>query len=397
MGELHAPLAEGQRDPIDDARMERIAAWLRAEGHRGPARQQWRRLVPAAAVAAGALVLVGLLVVRGGALGSRPTSAGPLRLAGGELPRAFEAPEGGGSLRLELSDGSRVELARGARLQTLGNDGEAVTLRLDRGRAAFDVTPGGPRSWVVEAGLARVEVVGTRFTVERGSEQVEVTVERGAVRVVGEHVPGGRRRLGPGEALVLVGPPPAPAATDVATAAEPSPDDPGRAAAGASQRLASAADWRPLARAGSFGEAFDLLGAEGLHLETRSARSVDDLFLLADVARRSGHPADAVEPLERIVEQHAVDRRAAVAAFTLGRLHLDVLDRPEQAARAFSRALELGAPPALAEDAHALVVEARARLGDREGAAAAAREYLARYPAGRLAREVRRLAGIEEP
>ena len=74
---------------------------------------------------------------------------------------------------------------------------------------------------------------------------------------------------------------------------------------------------------------------------------IADLFALADVARLSGHPAEAVAPLQRIVDGFAADRQAPLAAFALGRLQLDDLDQPRAAAASFSRALELGAPQSL--------------------------------------------------
>lgn len=147
--------------------------------------------------------------------------------------------------------------------------------------------------------------MGTRFTVERDEGQVEVSVERGVVRVTGALVPAGRRSLRGGESLVIAGPAPAPASPAVASAADAAPT------------------WRQLAQGGDDDGAFALLGADGIGREARGARSVDDLFLLADVARRSGHPAEAVAPLERAIAAHATDPRAAVAAITLGRLHLE--------------------------------------------------------------------------
>ena len=73
-------------------------------------------------------------------------------------------------------------------------------------------------------------------------------------------------------------------------------------------------------------------------------------MLLADVARLSGHPREAVAPLERMIAEHPGDPRAPVAAVMLGRLEMDRLVRPERARRAFERARELGLPAALAPD-----------------------------------------------
>ena len=132
-----------------------------------------------------------------------------------------------------------------------------------------------------------------------------------------------------------------------------------------------------------------MLGPSGIASSTQTA-SVDDLLALADVARLSGHPADAVTPLTRVMTEHADDPRAPLAAFTLGRLSLDALGRPAQAAAAFQRAIQLGLPQSLREDAYARMVEARARAGDEAGASAAALDYEQHFPDGKRLREVQR-------
>ena len=48
----------------------------------------------------------------------------------------------------------------------------------------------------------------------------------------------------------------------------------------------------------------------------------------------SGHPAEAVAPLQRIVDGFAADPQAPLAAFALGRLQLDDLNQPHAAAAA---------------------------------------------------------------
>ena len=116
--------------------------------------------------------------------------------------------------------------------------------------------------------------------------------------------------------------------------------------------------------------------------ETRQA-GVGDLLLLADVARLSGHPRDAVAPLERILDAYPRDAQAPLAAFALGRLELDALDAPARAARALDRALALGLPQSLREDARARLVEAHARSGNAAAARAAAAAYRREFPDGR--------------
>jgi transmembrane sensor len=121
----------------------------------------------------------------------------------------------------------------------------------------------------------------------------------------------------------------------------------------------------------------------------------EELLLAADVARLGGRPERAVAPLQRILNDHAFDSRAPLAAFTLGRTLLEQLGRPREAAQAFSTARRLDRAGALTQDALAREVESWSRAGEATLARERAGEYLARYPNGRRAGAVRRLGGIE--
>jgi hypothetical protein len=147
--------------------------------------------------------------------------------------------------------------------------------------------------------------------------------------------------------------------------------------------------WKDWAQRGQNAKAYAELGPGGIERAAQAA-AVGDLLVLADVARLSGHPREAVNPLERVVQKHAGDSRAPLAAFMLGRVQLDSLGAPAAGARAFERAIALGLPGGLAEDAYAGVVESRARAGERSGARAAYAEYLAKYPGGRRGKELQR-------
>src|SRR5262249_16676326 len=144
---------------------------------------------------------------------------------------------------------------------------------------------------------------------------------------------------------------------------------------------ASVPAWRPLAESGRYGEAFESLkrGGRGAVRD-----DVGDLLLAADAARLSGHPADAVSYLEQVARGHVGDPRASLASFTLGRVLLDELGRPGEAAAAFEGARKGG----LAEDALAREVEACSRSGDTARARALAGEYERLYPQGRRLRAV---------
>lgn len=149
------------------------------------------------------------------------------------------------------------------------------------------------------------------------------------------------------------------------------------------------AGWMTAAQAHDYEGAFVQLGSAGIAPASAAASSVDELLLLADVVRFSGHPELAVAPLSRIARDFSSDRRASTAAFTLGKLHLDA-GRANDASRAFERAISLGLPSALEESAYARRVEAYAKAGDTARAHAAREAYDAQFPTGAHRRDVER-------
>jgi transmembrane sensor len=287
-----------------------------------------------------------------------------------------------------LSDGSWVTLRPNSRIDVLENNEVALVTLLSSGSAGFKVNPGGPRRWTIECGLATVEVVGTRFSLLREPSRVRVDVQHGVVLVRGERVRDRVQRLVDGQWLEVTARPDTPpnAEQPRAEAAASEPLDSGRAAAPAPDAV-----WKDFAHGGDYAEAYGLLGPGGVRRVDDSA-SVKDLLTVADVARLSGHPEDAVPALQRLIAEHSADPNAPIAAFTLGRVELDTLGHPAQAAEAFSRAIALGVPSGLLEDAYARLVEARSRANDRAGARQTADEYRARFPDGARAKDVARWA-----
>jgi transmembrane sensor len=386
MSRLPLPIKRALRDPAPD--LARTWAAVVAGGTRRSRRR---------------------VLVLGGALGAAATVAAlawlpparqraPLALADGRPLATLEAAAGA-PLAVALSDGSHLSLAAGTRVEAEPAGG-AVALRLLRGTLVADVRPGGGRRWSVDAGLAVVEVVGTRFTVEREEGRLRVTVERGLVVVRGARVPGGMARLGPGSLLQVTAAP----ATQVAAASLPAAavTPAGAGAAAAPSRPASVPGvaptsrppapegWAALARGGAHADAYRALGRDGLAAAARGGPSTETLLALADVARLSGHPGDAVAPLEAVVRRHPREPRGALAAFTLGRVQLEQLRDYRAAADDFAQALGIGLPAGLEEDAWVRLVEARVRAGDGAAARAAARGYERRFPRGRHHREVQR-------
>ncbi|MFT3924279.1 MAG: hypothetical protein QM778_17215 [Myxococcales bacterium] len=107
------------------------------------------------------------------------------------------------------------------------------------------------------------------------------------------------------------------------------------------------------------------------------------LWRQSDAARRAGDPARAADGLRELLRREPAGPQAQLAAFTLGKLELDALDRPDLAAAHFRLVADVPNAP-LAEHALVRLVEAEQRRGMRDEALRAARAYLERYPRGRF-------------
>ena len=315
---------------------------------------------------------------------------------------------------LDFGEGAYVTVGPQARLDVLEQAAHSVTFALRHGLAQFDIRPGGARHWQIESAGVTVEVVGTQFSVERQPTSVRVEVQRGRVLVRGAQVPDQVQALEAGRVLIVETAreqrapsqqqaEPEASQADTAANADAVPNvvasAPGAARAGiansAATRNGAAPVWRQAAANQDWQRAWESLGPEGVAQQIQEIDNVTDLFTLADVARRSGHPAAAVSLLQQIVARHASDPRAAVAEFTLGRVWLESLGSPAEAARAFEQALTMNLPGTLAEDARARLVEALAKSGDAARARAAAEAYLSLYPSGSRRADVERWSPLK--
>ena len=286
-----------------------------------------------------------------------------------------------------FSDGSRLEVSDGAAISLLENSGTTVRFSLEKGRARFIVTPGGPRLWQVVAGDISVTVLGTIFIVEKDASHVGVSVERGAVSVRGAGVTDGGVRLAAGQSISI-----AFAETPVSShpLSTPLKQAGSETAAPPSEEKRPAIrkrEWKQKAESGNYTEAFAELGASGVAALARQTRDIDELFQLADVARFSGHTSDAVAPLSAIVERSSDKGKAGLAAYTLGRLYMGQLSMPEKAIPWLDKALALGIPTALEEAVMANRIRALLMLDDTRWSALA-KAYFERYPTGRYRRQI---------
>lgn len=88
----------------------------------------------------------------------------------------------GGIANLPLADGSRVTLNTDTSVRVAFTDRER-RIRLERGEAFFEVAKDRTRPFVVYVGEKRVIAVGTKFSVRRDDDDIQVVVTEGRVNV----------------------------------------------------------------------------------------------------------------------------------------------------------------------------------------------------------------------
>lgn len=289
-----------------------------------------------------------------------------------------------------------IEPLAQANVVTLERTATLERFRVEQHGAWFDVTPS-RKTVRVEAGDVVVEVLGTRFLVERVEARVHVVVERGVVRVSSRGVvrtlETGASGWFPEEPAVEAPKPVEPAPEVVPAPVEP-PEEPTKTVESPRRPtkrkpvMKEDTTWRVLAQSGDFDAAWRAMKTAPAPRDEPA-----ELLLAADVARLSRHPEEALAPLRRVLEAHAKDPRAPLAAFTLGRVLLDDLGRPKEAAVAFERARWLAPEAPLAEDALAREVEALSRAQSPE-AKARAETFVQRYPSSARLRAVRHFGGL---
>ena len=123
------------------------------------------------------------------------------RLADGARVATTTEPE-----QLLIGDSSLTLSARSA-LSVAGSDASGWRLELESGRVECEVAPrAGRPAFIVDAGEARVTVIGTRFSVAREPSGARVDVEHGSVRV---STAGVSVLLSAGQSWPVATPPPA--------------------------------------------------------------------------------------------------------------------------------------------------------------------------------------------
>jgi transmembrane sensor len=377
-------LARHLRPAADPEARERVWRGVAHKATPAPRRGPGRVVASATLVAAAAAAL----------LWWTGSSAAPERLvneAGAALRPAWVTSERPEATR--LSDGSRVVVAAESVLEVVANDAQVFSTVVRRGEARFEVRPGGRRRWLVEAGAATVEVVGTVFVVERHGASTRVAVERGRVVVRGPSLPDGVAVLGAGQDTWVH--PQAdqasadPDALDTSTdAVDPPTIAPDTIEPDAFDTIGSARDpvLDPSVLAPSEAAAQGADEAPTAVRRTPSTEhSLDQRLRAADEARRAGRYEEARVQLLEVIFEAPSDARAPVAGFTLARIELDHFGATERAARRFREVADHPRAGALAPEALARAVAAFEQASETEAADEAKREYLRRFPDGRHA------------
>lgn len=131
--------------------------------------------------------------LRPGSVGRWPLAAAAVLLAAslvfvvaGPVPWSLSAQtyrtDKGGRQTTPLKDGSKLDLDTATRVRAkIGAERREVWL--EAGQVYFDVAHDASRPFVVHAGPRTITVLGTKFSVRRDGERVEVAVVEGRVRV----------------------------------------------------------------------------------------------------------------------------------------------------------------------------------------------------------------------
>jgi TolA-binding protein len=322
------------------------------------------------------------------------------------------APKASGT-SLRFSEGSRIALDPAARVTVTRSTPTGAELVLAAGRAHVDVVPRPESAWRVHTGPFVVDVTGTRFDLDwdPNADHFSLALYEGKVTISGCTFGAGKKLVAGERAEASCksssqsvrplsaarGTPAANAApraeTPPAGAAAPTPDPAPRARAAEPVATAHESDWTALARSGRYADAYTLASAAGVANES-ARRAADDVLLLGETSRLTGHVDDARLAYEAVRRRFAKSAAAAQAAFNLGRLEV----RAGQEARAaswFETYLSEEPSGPLAAAALGRLLEARVKLGDTRRARDTARVYLERHPAGPHADSARKVLESE--
>ncbi|HEY2734101.1 MAG TPA: FecR family protein [Polyangiales bacterium] len=337
--------------------------------------------------------------------------------------RWVEAPAGG-EVAMRFSDGSHIEVAELTRARVVDMNPAGADVLLESGLIHVQVRHRAESAWHISAGPFGVRVTGTRFDVRWKPEDdaFELTLKQGQVELTGcvfgqgyrmqagytvrascrnerFEVSQGETAASPAAKLEAnvaeASPPPSAASSSPPVAAADAPlaksaaDGPlANSAADASLAESAhpvarrrATDWQALARASRFAEALSAAKASGFASECNRA-GVEELALLADLARYGHDTPDEARALRLLRTRFAGTKRASLAAFALGKLEFDDHGSYAEAAEWFRVYLRERPKGELSREANGRLLEATLRSGRSSAARDLALQYLRDYPNG---------------
>ncbi|HMA94742.1 MAG TPA: FecR domain-containing protein [Polyangiaceae bacterium] len=365
-----------------------------------------RKPTPTRYFLAAALALSGVGAVF---VGYRQFAQGPsMASAVNVVPGAWLETRRDQKVPMRFSEGSEVVVSEASRVRVASVDPRGASVVVERGSLKANIVHRSDTNWAFAAGPFNVRVTGTTLRVGWRPEQKELnlSVDEGSVVAEGPLLGNGRVvRKGESCRVQLAqarvecsGSSKSEAAQGLASAAK----DPEPAAQASAQedvnRLplvtqeevnteAAASkppthvfrhldQMRELERAGKYSEALKAAEGQGFDRLLHSG-TAEDLFCLARLGRYQKRPDLSYTALTRIRDRFGKTKEAAVAAFLLGRQ-----SPPAEGARWFSTYLAEQPHGSLAREASGRLVESLHRAGQFSAAQAAARNYLAAYPAG---------------
>lgn len=310
-------------------------------------------------------------------------------------------------LPVDFSDGSSVVLEPSsvATVAELRRHGAELTLAT--GEAKVHVVHRRHTDWLLNVGPFRVRVTGTRFKVQYdpASDALELSMKEGSVVVSGCTLGQEGRKVLANETLrascrteqTVASEASAPEVVEATGPVQPvveAAGEPTRARRETAPRPSAHVvpgdpEWLTLAHSGEYSDSYAQLGPIFEH--ELGVRGPEELTLMADVARLSGHWDQAEHAYRTLRSRFGSTSRAASAAFSLARLAFDQRQSYSEAARWFQVYLDEEPSGPFAREALGRRVEALHRAGDTRAARSEATRYLQIYPNGPHARAVRDL------
>ena len=308
--------------------------------------------------------------------------------------------------QIEFNDGSKITIEANTQLEPKLNVRSRVEWKLLKGKANFEVHRAG-RHWTIHAGTAKVEVIGTKFSVQLDRQKLFVRVKKGKVKVstktitriltAGEKITVATERVHQDITPKIQKPsiPKKPSKSNLEIKKQPlrkqpslkqrpkidSPsikNMPKEEIPTGKQRLSEGPESR-----------ITLPTRQPPRLEPHQTQdSLSQLTNRADTARLAQDWDKASQILNLLIKKYPNSEMAPIASLSKARLDLLQRNQTLEAFLELQRTEKLHPPIALQEEILALKVIAAGRLGKKQQAQSWAKLYLGLFRQGKFRKEV---------